>query len=198
MLYDSLPVGDYYLVGSRRNLVVERKTIWDFVHSIGSRRLVDQCMRLVNVEEAEPRMIIEGTVAMMTKFSRFSPKSALATIASIVEDWKIPIYFVSSSKWTPILLEVLYTNIGKKKEKKLYPMRVVAKTYTLDDKARAVIEGFEGVGPSMADAILRHFGSIKEFVLGAERVDEIKGIGKKLKAKILEILYHRYGEDPGV
>ena len=46
-----LPIGDLLIVGDSGALVVERKTVSDFVSSIRSNRLWDQLLRLMKTEQ---------------------------------------------------------------------------------------------------------------------------------------------------
>jgi len=62
-----LKVGDYFLICERRNVIIERKTVWDYVHSVGSRRMIDQLLMLSSVENAEPRILIEGSIGLIVE-----------------------------------------------------------------------------------------------------------------------------------
>lgn len=188
-----LPVGDYFLIGQRKNIIIERKTVWDYVHSIGSRRLIEQIMRLVTAENAEPRILLEGSLAAITKFSNWSPKGTVGNILSVIEDWRIPIYVVPSKKWTPILLERLHAKIGKPKEEKIYPLRVKPKAETIDEQIRCVVEGFPGVSATLAHNILVHFKTIKNLALASiDDLMEVPKIGKKKAEKIWKIIHTKY------
>ena len=188
-----LTVGDYFLIGERKNLLIERKTVWDYVHSIGSRRLIEQIMMMISAENAEPRILIEGSLAAISKFSNWSPKGVTGNILSIIEDWKIPVYVVPSKKWTPILLERLHDNIGKPKEEKIYPLRVKPKTLTLSEEIRCVVEGIPGISATLAHSLLQHFKSIKSLTEASiEELMRVPKIGRKKAEKIYEVLHATY------
>jgi len=46
-----LPVGDYLLVSDSKALVIERKTVNDFLSSVRSNRLWDQLLRMMKTEK---------------------------------------------------------------------------------------------------------------------------------------------------
>ncbi|RLJ03514.1 MAG: hypothetical protein DRP11_00540 [Candidatus Aenigmatarchaeota archaeon] len=187
-----LPVGDYLVVGSRKAVLVERKTSLDFVHSVSSRRMVDQLILLSRVTDVEPRILIEGSLALIEKFSRWSPEGVMGSVISVVEDWKIPVIFVPSKRWTVIYLAKLHRNLGKIK-KKIHPIRVQPKVYKLHEKIRACIEGIPGIGPNLAHEILLHFGSIRRLSEASpDEISQVKGVGRKRAEEIHRVLNARY------
>ena len=46
-----LPIGDYIVVSSYDAVIVERKTVNDFLYSIRSNRLWDQLLRMMKTDE---------------------------------------------------------------------------------------------------------------------------------------------------
>ena len=190
---EQLPVSDYYLIGANRNLAVERKTCWDYIHAVASRRMIDQILQLVNCENAEPALIIEGSVAMIKKFSKWSDDGVAGSIVSDIFDWRIPVIFTSSRYWSAVFIAKMMKNIGTPKEAKFYPLRVKPKLRTDDERVRCIIEGIEDVGPSLADALLREFKTVEGLCAASpEKLDEIPKVGKKTAQKIYYILHHPY------
>lgn len=190
---EQLPVGDYFLIGERKNIVIERKTASDFAHSIVSRRMVDQCLMLVSVENAEPRILIEGSLALIKKFSNLNDFSVVGNLVSIMEDWGIQVVFVPSHYWTVLYFERLHRNLGKPKEKKLHPLRVKPKTTTLGEKIRCVVEGIPNVGPTLAHNLLSYFGTVRNLAQAEpEDLVAVPKIGGKKAKKIYEVLNALY------
>jgi len=188
-----LKVGDYFIIGKKKNIILERKTCWDFIHSVSSRRMIDQILMLVNVENAEPRILIEGSLGLISKFSRWSPQGVIGSLLSIQEDWRIPVFFVPSKRWTPIFIAKLHGNLGKLKEEKIYPLRVKPKVETLDEQIRCVIEGIPGISSVLAHELLLHFKSIEKLTSASiDDLMKVPKIGKKKATKIWEVLHSEY------
>jgi ERCC4-type nuclease len=189
----SLPVGDYYLIGASKKVIVERKTCWDYVHSVASRRMIDQLLKLVNVEDAQPMIIVEGSIAMIKKFSKWSDDGVAGSLASTILDWDVQVVFTPSRYWSAVFIAKLMKNIGTPKEEKFYPLRVKPKLRSDDERIRCVVEGIEDIGPSLADALLRRFKTIEN--LCAASIEDLKSvpkIGDKTAQKIHYILHYPY------
>jgi len=145
------------------------------------------------VENAEPRILIEGSIGLISKFSNWSPEGVVGSLLSIQEDWRIPIFFVPSKKWTPIYLAKLHKNLGKPREEKIYPLRVKPKVEKLSDQIRCVVEGLPGISATLAHNLLLHFGSIEN--LCDASIDDLMGvpkIGRKKASKIWEVIHSEY------
>ena len=48
--FTQLPIGDYLLISDSEAVIVERKTVYDFLSSVRSNRLWDQLLRMMNTE----------------------------------------------------------------------------------------------------------------------------------------------------
>jgi len=194
-----LEVGDYYLLGINKNLIIERKTCWDYIHAVGSRRMIDQILQLVNAENAGPVLLIEGSVAMIKKFSKWSDDGVAGALVSDIFDWGLPVIFVSSRYWSSVFIAKIMKNIGTPKEAKFYPLRVKPKLRTDDERVRCVVEGIEDIGGSLADALLKRFKTVEGLCAALiEELMEVPKIGEKKAQKIHYILHHPYkskGED---
>lgn len=194
-----LQVGDYYLIGASKNLIVERKSCWDYIHAVASRRMIDQILQLVNTENAEPILIIEGSIAMIKKFSKWSDDGVAGSLVSTMLDWGIQTIFTPSRYWSAVIIVKMMKNIGTPKEDKFYPLRVKPKLRTDDERVRCVVEGIEDIGASLADALLRRFKTVEGLCAASvEELMEVPKIGEKKAKKIHYILHHPYkskGED---
>lgn len=195
------PVGDYMLYGEKKNLIIERKSADDFIKSIADRRLIDQCLGLVNVENAEPRILLEGSLGeVLSKKNprgrryrrRWKPQSIYGMIISVVESWGIPIHIVNHRRDVPMYLWMLQQNISRQKKPQMYPLRMGKAPRSLDARARRIVEGFPKVGPVLADGLLKEFGSLKGVILNADDATKVRLLGPKKRGDMVKIINHKY------
>jgi ERCC4-type nuclease len=186
-----LDAGDF-IISSKYNkpLVVERKTTSDLVNSLRSRRLFTQLHR-VDRSTANVCLLLEGSFWAVDKFRKWAKGSLMRLMDTIIFDFGIPILPSYDEDWTADWLILKAKELDSPKEPREFSVRFKPKGgETLEEICQAVVEGFPGVGPSLAKKILQYFGSIENFIKNVERVDEIEGIGKKLKNKIVEVVRH--------
>jgi ERCC4-type nuclease len=94
----ALPAGDYSLDGLEDRVAVERKTLADFVTTVirGRKRFHRELQKLSAFEsacvvvECNFRDLVEGRYR-----SGAHPHALIATVASIVVDFGVPVYFCS-------------------------------------------------------------------------------------------------------
>jgi ERCC4-type nuclease len=181
---EPLEFGDYYVSG----VLVERKTATDLVASLREGRLWSQLEGLKS-SNALPMMILETSIKNIIRYTGFKEVHVAGVLSSIVLDWRIPVMFSHSSRFTATIISTL---ARRTKHEGLYPLRFKPRVESLRDTARFIVEGFPGLGPERAEQILKHFGSIRSFIVNAERADEVEGVGSKTKKKILEIIDYKY------
>ena len=183
-----LEAGDF-LIG---DILIERKTPTDLAFSIKSGRLWRELEKLKLAENVKPLLLIEGSLSLVEKFTKWNPTSILGVILSIIIDFKIPIITVPSKKWTIILLSnlVKYMTANKKKTR---PLRVKQKARTPQDYMRMVVEGLPGVSGVRAIALLEHFKTLKGlFSASVEDLVEVEGVGEKTAEKLWKIMNMKY------
>lgn len=188
ILIEELPVGDYYIHGIA---IIERKTSVDLVHSIRSKRLWDELFRINMLEELEKYLLIEGSLALIEKFTKWSPNSVVGTVLSI-SNMGIKLFFSPSRKWTIIFLYQLAKK-SEKIERKIYPIRIVKKSLTLPEIQQAVLEGIPGVGPTHAIKLLQYFKTIRN--IANAKIDDllcVEGIGLKRAEEIYRVFNEKY------
>ena len=180
----NLEAGDYFI----SPFLFERKTSGDFIRSIKDGSLWRQLEMMKSAELLTPVLLIEGSFARALKFSKFSVKSLYGALWNVASSWKIQIINTSNFFHTSVLFSVIYKSLSVGKEKKIYPVKVKPKALTLEEKQRAVVESYPGVGSVLAIKILSHFGSIKSFVNASrEELCQVEGIGEKLSKEIFEV-----------
>jgi len=180
-----LEAGDYYILGDKP-VLVERKHVTDLVGSVRTRRLWSE-LDAVKRAEAQPILLVEGSLALIEKFTNWNPKSIVGVMNSIILEWNIPVVTVPSQRWTTIYLASLAEELSKEKKAKVYPLRVKEKAENPEDYARLVVEGLPNVSGQRAISLLRHFGTVRDIAnASVEELAEVEGIGKKIAERIHE------------
>ena len=174
-----LEVGDYIV----KNVIIERKTVFDFISSMINKRLIRQLTELQQYEDK--LLIIEGNEENELYSEEFSggmhPNSIRGFIVSILINYKVPIVFTKNSKDTAKFLSII--NRRKKQEIGLSFSR---KGLTEEERIRLILESFPGIGPKSSKKLIEKFGSLKEIFKLTEK--ELKEFLGKKGEKISEIL----------
>jgi len=173
----SLEIGDY-IIG---NVIIERKTMNDFISSMLSKRLLEQ---LNNMTQYENRLLIlEGKNRNETSIN---PKAMGGMILSISLNFKIPVIKTENEKETAEYLFLLAKQQAKQKTELNMHARIPK---TKQEQKKYIIESFQGIGPATAEKLLNKFGTIKEVINSS--VEELeKEIGKK--AEVFRITDENY------
>jgi Fanconi anemia group M protein len=185
---EKIEIGDY-LLSSR--VVVEHKTIPDFVDSIVDKRLLTQAKDLTKYEC--PVIIVEGEEDLYVQ-RKIHPNVILGMIATIIIDYKIPIVFTKNINETASLLE----NIAKREQIDKETSFTIhsSKPLTLKEQQEYIVAALPGVGSGLAKPLLKEFKSIKN-IINAKQEDlkKVKQIGKKKAKRIKEVINAEYEEE---
>lgn len=194
MVLKSVPVvvrkldeGDIKLEGTNPKVLVERKDIVDFVQSMTSERLTMQ-MQLMSRE-----CIKNGTIGILgihggiEKLSHTSVawKEVLGAVASVAVRYGFQVVWIEDPiQWVYVISKMFEKIIQGK-----YGIPWARPYRRIDKRLQAVVL-LLGVSPSLARAILTHFGSI-EAILSAQEEEFVKvpGIGEKKARKLWELLH---------
>lgn len=183
-----LPVADYIL---SEKVAVERKTAADLAQSILDRRLFGQVERLLKAF-AQPVLIVEGKEL----YGRpgVHPNAIRGAFSFLAVLKGIPVLHARDAEDTAAYLRIMarHAQQGLGYEISLRPKRKAA---TQAEQQRYVLEALPGIGPALAKALLRHFGSLeKVFSAEEEALRVVPGIGKATARKIREIASRVYME----
>lgn len=173
----SLEVGDY-IVG---NVIIERKTLKDFLSSMMSKRLQYQ---LQNMQKNEKSLLIIENYESEPEIN-LNPNCIKGFIMSILLEYKIPIIFTRDSKETADYLYLL----AKKTKKSSQSLRIKLRHPGKKEKIQYILEGFPGIGPATAKKLLKKFGSLKN-IINADEKELEEMLGKKSK-EFIELLGHK-------
>jgi Fanconi anemia group M protein len=175
--FKELKVADYIL----NEIAIERKTVDDFVSSIVDGRLESQMEELKQYEKK--LIFIEGIEEkpLYHKNSRINENAIRGMLLSISLKHSISIIYTKNPEDSAIFLKVLANK--KDKMKAINPSKKI-----LDKKERAkfILEGFEGIGPKKAELLINEFKSLRNIFLLSDDILQER-LGKNFKGfKILD------------
>ncbi|HRU80252.1 MAG TPA: DEAD/DEAH box helicase [Methanolinea sp.] len=181
-----LPSGDY-AIGDR--ILVERKTVRDFVDTLVDRDLFAQ-LKVLAESAPRPVLIIEGTDDIYTARD-IHPNAIRGTLAAIAVDLGISVLFSRNEEETAQIIGILARREEGGDRERTLPVRKTG--YSLREQAEMIIASFPDIGPKHARALLEHFGSVQA-VVNAQEEDlvRVKGIGKERAKKIWEVSHRPY------
>lgn len=181
----TLEVGD---VVASSDVVIERKTLDDFLKSIIDGRLFKQ---LVAMKEAylKPVLIIqEGE----HRSSILSDAAYYGALASIVSDFQIPVFIARGEE---DVAELIYHIARREQLEKKREVRIrdEKKPLDLSEVQKYVVAGVPGVSTVLAERLLKKFGSVERVFTASEKdLKMVDGIGEKLAKRIREIASYEY------
>lgn len=180
-----LDFGDY-VVSS--DVVIERKTLDDFVKSIYDGRLFKQ---LSNMKEkyAKPILVIQGEKKHL---SGLSEPAFYGALASVLADFSVPIFFALNEKEvTEIVFHLARREqMEKKKETRIREGR---KPATLAENQRYIVSGIPGVSGVLADRLLAEMETIENLFSSSELdLMKVEGIGDVMARRIRELATGKY------
>lgn len=169
-----LKIGDY-LIG---NIIIERKTVSDFISSMISKRLIIQINQMKKYEKRI--IIIEGGKSEYELENKNLTKSVKGFMVSIMTNHQIPIIKTKNYKETAKYLTIITKQQQKKNQEITLHSRIPK---TIKEQKKYILESFPRVGPKKAELLLKKFKSLKEvFDANEEELKEIlKGQAKEFK-----------------
>jgi Fanconi anemia group M protein len=176
-----LKVGDYLI----NNLIIERKTVNDFISSMINKRILRQIEDLNQYEDK--LLIIEGIEEreLYNEDNKSINSNAIrGFLLSILLNYKIPILFTKNSEDTARFIEVL-----TKRKKTEHSLNFKRKGLTKEEQIEFILESFPGIGPKTAKKLLQEFKSLNN-IFNASQEELTKRIGKK--AEIFGLVNKEY------
>jgi len=176
-----LGTGDY-LIDNR--VLVERKTIGDFIASLVDGRLFTQAARLAH-SRYRSLLLIEGP--RPSSMPHVHPHALEGALVSLAAMWRLPVLHSSEPEHSLLILQFLADQVSRPQQPVL--RRFDRKPKRLASRRLFLLQGLPGIGPALAHRLLGHFGSI-ERVLSADAsaLAEVRGVGAKKAARIRELV----------
>jgi Fanconi anemia group M protein len=180
-----LDFGDF-VVSS--DIVIERKTLDDFVKSIYDGRLFKQLVNM-NEQYARPIVIIQGEKKHL---SGIGESAFYGALASILADFKVPIFFASNEKEVSELIFHIARREQMEKKRDIR-IREGRKPASLTENQRYIVSGIPGVSGVLADRILSSTDTIENLFSASELdLQKIEGIGEVMAKRIRELATAKY------
>ncbi len=186
-----LEIGDFILSD---DVVVERKTIEDFLSSVFDGRLFSQ-LTAMSANYNSPLIILEGNPRELYTTRNIHENAIRGILASIALNYRVPILYSADVEETAKLVYQIAKReqTGKDNEIRL---RIGRKGLTTKEQQQYVLEGFPLVGPQLARALLKKFGSIRTIVNASiKELQEVENMGPIKAKKIHEVLNAYYKEE---
>ena len=193
----TLPAGDYLILPGEdvdhEPILIERKTISDFMGSLNSGNLWEQLKHLRHTYDTKVKvyLLLEGDYYQI-KYRKWSEKSLMSIMWSIIADWHIPIIHARNQAWTISWLNKWNEKLsGNGKPKQIHSKRKSGRTMSVDERIEYVLEGL--AGPLASRRLLEQFGSIEGVVEASiEDLIRVENIGKKTANMIFDTLHKKW------
>ena len=172
-----------------RRILIERMPLPDFLNALKSGDLFGEAYRLAYCGY-RPMMILEGTKSEVgnMRLKRESVQGALIHLSVILA---IPLMRSANIRETCQLIR--YTGIQLARKTSPRKQRPIQKAGVgaaeKPDGAIGLLAHLPGIGPERAQAMLDHFGCLREvFNADMEALQEVKGVGRKKAQEIAKVI----------
>jgi len=179
-----LPVGDYLIDGQ---VLVERKTVHDFVVSIIDGRLFQQAMRLVRAGPGRVLLLLEGERSVLTEpgVRREALQGALVTLSVLLG---IPVLRAKDAAETARILR--YTTEQVRRVGSNAIRRAGYRPRKMRTRQLFILQGLPGVGPERAARLLDACGTVAGvFAADEAALLQVSGIGARTAAAIYQLAH---------
>lgn len=191
-----LPVGDYIV---SPETAVERKTIYDLVHSIYDGRLFVQCSELVKYY-AKPLVIIQGDLAKLqeipddvdaSRVQKLKERMPLAydALATVAMEFRIPVIHTPDAEQTAnFLITLVKKNLQEGKAAGPL-LKKIRKENPVFLQQLSVLSSVPGVGDKLAARMLEKFKTPQRALnASAAELATIPGFGLARAQRLRKIL----------
>jgi len=188
---EQLKTGDF--ICSDR-VVIERKTVSDFVQSMIDGRIFRQVAAMKECFE-KPVLIVEGDVSRLFSDRDVHPNAIRGALASIAVDYHIPIIWTSDARETA---EQIYWIARKEQsdEKRTIAIRCPEKKKTTSDHQEFLVAGLPDINTKLGRNLLNKFKTPRRvFSADRKKLMKVEGIGEVKANKIWELLNSEYAEE---
>jgi Fanconi anemia group M protein len=187
---ERLDVGDF-IVSDR--IVIERKTLEDFLASLIDKRIFEQIQKM-KASFQKPIIVVEGSLNIEDLFylRNIHPNAIRGLLLTIMVDEGIPIIFTKDEEETVNLLEILARR-EQIEQKRMPQIKVVKKVKTIADAQEALIASIPGINRQLAINILSYFKNPKNIANASiSELIEVPLIGKEKAKRIYEVFNNNY------
>ena len=187
----TLPSGDYCIVNK---IIVERKTLSDFLVSIKNGRIFQQAYRIAQSGK-NGLIILEGDKSMVNS-SSMSRKAVQGALIHLTVFLGIPVIRSLNIQETAALLIDIFHQCQQRELPRQKQIISRSPGIRINKKQRQklfLLQNLPGIGTKKGLALLRSFSTI-ENILHASPADltKVQGIGNKLAVTIFSILHEPF------
>jgi len=206
--FTQLPVGDYLLVSDFGAVLVERKTVSDFLSSVRSNRLWDQLLRMMKAEEVlgcqvkRRILLVQGNFGDYFEAIEYSSQRSLlvhwsqlmGAYMEIVYVYNTPIIHAENDTALKAFMRILVKRESSGMNDKLPDARWYRKPARADlpvrDRKKYILASLPYIGEVLAENLLDQFATISDVACASiEELRRVPKIGKK-KAEIIHSMFH--------
>ena len=178
--FEHLQVADYLIA----DIAIERKTFSDFVNSMLNKRLHQQ---LWNLKKYPQHIVIIEGFDYRYHETRIHENAVRGMLLSIITDFHVPIIFTEDEQDTANFLILLAKK--QDKPKTTTSLRPSKSLPSLTQQKQFILEGFPGIGPTIAKQLLENFKTLKNiFNASEEQLSKINKFNKNKIEKFKQIL----------
>jgi len=168
--FEKLDIGDYLI----QDTIIERKTFSDFISSMISKRLQVQ---LINLKKYPKQLLILESFYYNYQDFNIHENAVRGMLISIATDFQIPIIYTENETDTAKFL--ISTAKRYEKKKTMLSLRQTKISKSLEEQKQFILEGFPGVGPTIAQELLKKYKTLKNiFHIQKEELEEINKFDK--------------------
>ena len=187
----TLPVGDYLI---EDKIIIERKTLSDFLISIKNGRIFQQAYRIAQSGK-NGLIILEGDKSMVNS-SSMSRKAVQGALIHLEVFVGIPVMRSLNVQETLALMVDILHQCQQQQLPRLKHIISGNPGIRINKKQRQklfLIQNLPGIGTKKGLALLKSFSTI-ENIMNTSQLDltKVKGIGKKLSERIYAILHEPF------
>ena len=185
----TLAYGDFLIMGDRKNFVIERKDIFDFVNSVESKRMWEQAMGLEKYEGYQKIVMIEGDLKQLLairkgmNFGRW-----IGMEGTLLEGWDVSIVRTSGLDETLSLIWYLEERLDGQHNHPFTTPNIKKEGRSMEDEVLDVIMAFEGIGGKIGTELIENFKSLKNIFKKKDKLAKV--IGDKKAQHIFDVWEH--------
>lgn len=195
-----LPAGDLWIVKDQEVVVVERKSIADFMASMWNNRLWEQLLRLLSADEISGYKIKRWALVLDGKFEEYVQEyyedgklwaRIMGALLEVAFVYSTPVIIAENDEALRAFLRTLVNREREGKNEgapKARWFQRAAEALPAKDSKVIALTAIPLIGEVMARNLLAHFGSIEK-IAGAsmEELQAVEGIGRVRAARIYEL-----------
>ncbi len=202
-----LPLGDYLIPSKDGCVLVERKTVRDFLSSVRSNRLWDQLLRLMKTEEVMESKIKRRILLIHGDFEDYlAPifsvrehmvfwNQVMGAFMEILFVYDTPIIFARNNAAIKSFFKTLVRREAEGSNDKLPTARWYRKRARAElpvkDRKRYLLSSIPQIGEKLAGNLLEHFKTISAIAnASTKELQKVPKIGTK-KAKLIYQTFHQ-------